>query len=81
MERIKDMLRRSWLFHLVSIVCMAVTLAFVLCDVAYANTSTTTVRVGYYENEVFCQRYGQGVLAIGEGVDECPLLAPRGLFG
>ena len=65
MERIKDMLHRSWLFRLVSIVCMAVTMAFVLCDVAYANTNTTTVHVGYYENEVFQEGARDGAIKTG----------------
>ena len=65
MERIQDKLCRAWLLRPVSIICMIIAMAIILPGVAHADTGATTVRVGYYENEVFQEGAREGAVKTG----------------
>ncbi|MDO4403573.1 MAG: response regulator [Atopobiaceae bacterium] len=65
MERTKDKLRRAWLLCLALFACVAVATASILRGIAYANDEANTVRVGYYENEVFQEGAREGAVKTG----------------
>ena len=65
METTKYKLHQSQLIRLFSLVCAIVALALILPGTAYAETNATTVRVGYYENEVFQEGAREGAIKTG----------------
>ena len=61
----QDRLNKALLLLLVSIACTIIAMASALPDIAYADTESDAVRVGYYENEVFQEGAREGAVKTG----------------
>ena len=61
----RDWVNKAPLLRLFAITCAIVVIAFIPPGVAYADTESNVVRVGYYENEVFQEGAREGAVKTG----------------
>ena len=61
----RDWVNKAPLLRLFAITCAIVVIAFIPPGVAYADTESNAVRVGYYENEVFQEGAREGAVKTG----------------